>query len=484
MQHNKNIVTGNLNTEGGDAHIGDIYYNSVDYKNLTEKIADLTELYTNSTGERKATHFQRLETAKKELEAFKKGVISLAETFQKIELNTQRLQQAKAYFEQGNFEAARAILDTEQLENDQEQLLKQKAALSQKTQQNEKDLQHNANEYLVKAQLTAIDYTLPNRFEQTIALFEASLKSDRNVENLFVYAHFLQKHNQDNKAVPFYEEALAIYRTLAQANPQTFLPHLAATLNNLGLLHSNKKEYKKAEKDFLEALKIYRTLAQANPQTFLPYDATTLNNLGVLQRANNEYEKAEKDFLEALKIYRTLAKSNPQTFLPHLAATLNNLGLLQFDKNEYAEAEEAYLEALGIRRTLAQDNPQTFLPHVAATLNNLGALYSNKKEYKKAEKDFLEALKIYRTLAQSNPQAFLPYLAGTQINMSIFYQKSKIDKEQSFQLVDEAITNLLPFGHIPYIQNYLNTAYQVLEAWDIDVETYLAQKLKDHKAVK
>ena len=57
-----------------------------------------------------------------------------------------------------------------------------------------------------------------------------------------------------------FEEALKIYRELTQKNPARYLANLAATLNNLGILDSNKNRME-------EALKTYRKLAREDPQT-------------------------------------------------------------------------------------------------------------------------------------------------------------------------------------------------------------------------
>jgi len=164
-----------------------------------------------------------------------------------------------------------------------------------------------------------------------------------------------------------------------------------------------------------------------------------------------------------------------------VAQTLNNLANLQGDKNEFEQAEKSYQETLQIYRKLAQVNPQTYLSYVAGTLNNLGTLQSYKNEIEQAEQSFQESLQIYRKLAKNNPQIHLPYLAGTQINMGVFYQESVVDKELSIKLVDEAITNLLPFYEIPIVQNYLKSAFHVLINWDIDIDKYLEEKLKDNE---
>src|SRR6516225_9309722 len=54
------------------------------------------------------------------------------------------------------------------------------------------------------------------------------------------------------------EESLNNYRSLAQKHPEAYLPKVAATLNNLGILDRDKNRLE-------EALKIYRRLAQKDP---------------------------------------------------------------------------------------------------------------------------------------------------------------------------------------------------------------------------
>jgi tetratricopeptide (TPR) repeat protein len=119
-----------------------------------------------------------------------------------------------------------------------------------------------------------------------------------------------------------------------------------------------------------------------NPQTYLPYVAGTLNNLANLQQAKNEFAKAEKSYEGALTIYRQLAEVNPQTYLPDVGMTLNNLAVLQKAKNEFAKAEKSYEEALAIRRQLAEVNPQTYLPNLAMTQINMAFFYLESKPNK------------------------------------------------------------------------------------------------------
>src|SRR3989304_1190654 len=115
--------------------------------------------------------------------------------------------------------------------------------------------------------------------------------------------------------------------------------------STIWVLCNIKNEFDDALKSYKEALEIGKKLAQSNPQTYLPDVAATLNNLGLLQSDKNEFDDALKSYKEALEIGRKLAQSNPQTYLPDVAMTLNNLGLLQSDKNEFDDALKSYKDA-------------------------------------------------------------------------------------------------------------------------------------------
>jgi tetratricopeptide (TPR) repeat protein len=69
-------------------------------------------------------------------------------------------------------------------------------------------------------------------------------------------------------ARPPYEEAVKIYRQLAQQNPGAYLPDLAGTLTNLGILDGLQKRAEGSRADYTEALTIYRRLAQGDPARY------------------------------------------------------------------------------------------------------------------------------------------------------------------------------------------------------------------------
>jgi uncharacterized protein YeeX (DUF496 family) len=361
IKNSKNVVAGSsVNTGGGDFHVGDKttilnnYYHSAQYQELEAQRGKLQARFEQT--QKKSEQYpddkdfkiellriaQERREVEKKLKEFKAEVIRLAETFTKIPLNTERLKLARQHFEVGNYPAAQAILDAEQIGNEVEALLQQKTRLEEQQAENEQHLRDKANEFLILARLTAIDFTQPNRFEKTKDYFEQSLKAAHTFENTFAYAYFLQEHNQFNAALPWYEKILKTARMLAEKSPEAYLPEVAMTLNNLGALQAKQHDFAGAEKSLRETLDTYRRLAKANPEAYLPAVATTLNNLGNLQADQHDFAGAEKAYREALDIRHRLAKVNPEAYLPDVAMTAVNMSIFFLQSQPDKEKSLAY----------------------------------------------------------------------------------------------------------------------------------------------
>jgi len=254
----------------------------------------------------------------------------------------------------------------------------------------------------------------------------------------------LSELGRREEALTATQEAVGIYRGLAEQNPQAFLPYLAGSLNNLGGMLSALGRREEALAATQEAVDIYRQLAQANPQAFLPDLAGSLNNLGAMLSELGRWEEALAATQEAADLYRGLARENPQAFRPYLATSLNNLGRDLSALGRWEEALAATQEAVAIRRQLAAANPQAFLPDLATSLNNLGNRLSELGRREEALVATWEAADLYRGLAEQNPQAFLPYLAGSLNNLGA--RLSKLGRrEEALAAYEEAVRTLLPF---------------------------------------
>ena len=156
------------------------------------------------------------------------------------------------------------------------------------------------------------------------------------------------------------EEALNIFRQLAQKTPETYLPKVAQALNNLAIIDRDQNRMDAAYRDLEEALKTFRELGQKTPDTYVSYVAQAVNNLAVLDQAQNRQQAAHKEYEEALKIFRELADKNPDTYLPYVAKALSNLAVLDQAQNRMEPARKELEEALTIYDRFAERNPERF----------------------------------------------------------------------------------------------------------------------------
>ena len=146
----------------------------------------------------------------------------------------------------------------------------------------------------------------------------------------------------------------------------------AKWLNNLGTRLSELGDRRGALTAAEDALDLYRKLAEKHPEPFLPELATSLNNLGVMLSGLGDGQGALTATREALDLYRKLAEKHPEAFLPYVAGSLSNLGSGLSELGDRQGALTAAEEALDLYRKLAEKHPEAFLPDFAKSLNNLG----------------------------------------------------------------------------------------------------------------
>lgn len=525
----------------GDNVAGDkitnIYLNTKDYQELDTQLTELRERkskllekikrYPNDDDFKTEllTVDAKVTEQEEKIESFKKDVYRLYETFTKIKIDKERLKLAKERVEKGAFREADAILKTEEISEDVEQLKQAKREevkrSENKLREIDDDLKNKANEFLIKAQLWQTFYEDPDWFEKTCEFFEKAMDAYRDDNILFEYAVFLQNQNQFNRAYHLYEEALKIRRELFRKRPRIYSADLALTLNNLANLQKNRNDFSDALEKYEEALKIRRRLSEENPEIHSQGVVETLNNIANLHRKKGEYSKAINEFEEALEmsrtfvidnpkiyqpliagtlnnlgsfygrikkldmafkrleealsIYKELAKENPEKYFPDVSLILMNLGNFYMFKKEFSDAFEKYEEALKIRRNLSKVSPKAYLPDLADTLKNLAILQYKRSEFSSALENYKEALKIYRNFSNENSRVYLPDLTSTLVNLSILYLDSVPDKEKSIEYAKEAFQILFAYNYkgIPQLEQYFETAKQVLEANGVVIKDLL-----------
>lgn len=142
---------------------------------------------------------EKVNDLRNQIEEFKRDVLQLAEQFNRININTERLKCAKAFFDKGEFGEARAVLEMEleQMQAEQEYLLREKEYFENKILPSLKD---NSEEFLILALTAKTDSSNPNRFETVVNYFERSIKSNADNFNIVEYILFLEENHQYEKA--------------------------------------------------------------------------------------------------------------------------------------------------------------------------------------------------------------------------------------------------------------------------------------------
>lgn len=93
-------------------------------------------------------------------------------------------------------------------------------------------------------------------------------------------------------------------------------------LNNLAVIYRETERNDEAEKTYQEALAIRRDLAKANPAAYLPHVVMTLNNLGILYEDSGRLQEAETYCREAESLLEPLWRTNPELHGDQMARIL------------------------------------------------------------------------------------------------------------------------------------------------------------------
>jgi len=258
------------------------------------------------------------------------------------------------------------------------------------------------------------------------------------------------------EAEAVYERALALRRAMAEREPETFQPDVAATLHNLGVVRGDLRKLNEAEAAYEEALSMYQSLA-ARTRAYEANVALVLDGLGVVRRELGKPREAEAAHRDVLALRRALAERDCETYEEwDTAVTLNNLGIAQDELGKLNEAEATYAEALSIKRTLAEGRPGVYEPSIAATLNNLGAVRREMGKPYEAEAAYREALKIRRALAEQDPGAYEPDIASTLNNLGnvLGAQGKFAEAEAAYgEALNIARTRALPVERVKVLSN-------------------------------
>jgi CHAT domain-containing protein/tetratricopeptide (TPR) repeat protein len=216
------------------------------------------------------------------------------------------------------------------------------------------------------------------RYEIKIKELREATSEDRTqvaAEKVFEEANQLrdqQTVESRRTAIRKYEEVLPMWHSLNDRDRE------AASLNNIGLIHSRLGEPQKALEYYGQALQLYR--ASGNHQL----EASTLSSMGTAHTRLGELQKALDYYNQALPLSRAVGDRQEE------AATLNSIGSVYTRLGKPDQALEALNQSLSLRREVGDRRGE------ARTLHNIGAFYESMGELKKALEYYEQELPLFR----------------------------------------------------------------------------------------
>jgi len=240
---------------------------------------------------------------------------------------------------------------------------------------------------------------------------------------------------RDGEAVEATRQAVGIYRTLADSggeNTPAALSEFAGSLEDLVTLLSEANQPVQALDAAKELVFVYGRLAEpgiGDPDEYLPKLAVSLRDVTVRLARQGQPEDALRNAQQAVAFYRDLLGRTGGSSAGRradLAALLNELAARASELNRAKELREAVeiLEMLagGPTRDLA-----VYRPILAAALQDLGVLLRGTDQHKEAAQRTRQAVEIRRDLAASgevNRAAALSALADSLSNLVILLSTS------------------------------------------------------------
>ncbi|MCB9764572.1 MAG: tetratricopeptide repeat protein [Alphaproteobacteria bacterium] len=257
----------------------------------------------------------------------------------------------------------------------------------------------------------------------------------RRFNNLSVCLSSLGRRDE---ALTAMQSAVALYRDLTRADPDTFQPDLALSLTNLGTMLIQTGRREQAVSAMEESVALYRGLARARGDQHLPDLASSLTNLGTMLSEVGRRRGALAAAQESVGLYRALDRACPDMFRFDLATSLTNLGIRLAESGHLRGAQAVMQEAVELYQGLARVNSDAFLPYVASSLTNLGQALSESGRVKEALATTAEAVALYRRLAHAHPDTYTPILATSLTNQGLQLVSAGLG-EEALAAIGEAV---------------------------------------------
>ena len=185
ISNNSFVIKNSLITsDNGDIIIGGVkitnIFESFDYQRLHKRIQEwegILNVIPDENSEQNYLVKRKIAELKNQENDLIQTVNNIASIFNRIEISSQKLKLAKEYFEKGKYRQVHEILDPDLMMKEQLNLIELKSKGEKNLQKLNKQLLSNAQEFLIKAKTTFVDFDNKNRYNEVISYYEPPLRS-------------------------------------------------------------------------------------------------------------------------------------------------------------------------------------------------------------------------------------------------------------------------------------------------------------------
>ncbi len=223
-------------------------------------------------------------------------------------------------------------------------------------------------------------------YDSSLMLFNQALKYTS--ENTLQCADILVSLSSLNGDLTNYSEAYSLAKQASNIANEHFgkenSPFIVKFLRNEAYINYLLGEYTKADKLYQKCYSIDTTNRNKDKLSF----AATLNGIGLIKTERNEFKIADTYLNNSLKIYQDKLGINN----PNYATVLYNRAYLRLKQKKYNEAEDLFSESLSIIRKTVNDRHDK----VADNYTGLGEIKLKQKDFETALDYFEKAYAIYK----------------------------------------------------------------------------------------
>lgn len=213
---------------------------------------------------------------------------------------------------------------------------------------------------------------------RTIEL-EPKIKTTKQVEianNRYNMGYIYYKLKFRKSAIDCFVNALKIFQELDKTDAVSYETDIVLTLNSLGTLYYEEKDYEDSIRMYQRSLEIYNRRVSKD-KSYLPDIAHIKCCLAAVYLNTKEKEECIKYLNEAKCIYRDLYMKSYEEYMPYFAYCLYCISKYYYTIGMRQECEDTVNDSLSIWRELSSEHPDLYEKEISYCLEMLSKLKRN-----------------------------------------------------------------------------------------------------------